>query len=626
MNCEEKLEEAKRLYESANDDQKYVLEDLFPELRESEDEDEKIRIAILNYLRKMWANCKDNVCGVHIEDAIAWLEKQGEQKLINKIEPKFKVGDWIIGGIYNKPKQILEIRNEGYVTDRGWVGFSFVEDMHLWTLQDAEDGDVLVSKYNQPFIYNGNYNSFHVGSYCGVSNDRFIDSGSKCFWTENVNIRPATKEKCDLLFKRMEEAGYKWDAEKKRLVYKVEPKFHVGEWLCENEPNNYARFIQILEIVNVQGKERYRISRDIRNDEDIVEFNFIEKYFHKFDIKDAKYGDVLVHNDCAFIFVGLEGNIVRALAKTLFDGIIPIYLGEIDENNDYHPATKEQRDFLFKSMKDDGYEWDTEKKELKKIHVIDEGKDEMDYCFTKMMNGERVSPAWSEEDEEIIECLNNCLDELEKENGWRFVYVNNKNVELNKIRNWLNSLKPQNNITDEELAQAKKDAYNDALDKIEYHSGEPTFDDGWSAAIDYIRKKSLGDRVQPKQVWSEEDERNWNNIWDVLDGRFELSDYGYKEAAKWFLENCSKGLKSLRQQPKQEWSEEDEKMFSELSSSLLINISDQWVKYGKWLKSLKGRITWKPTEAQLASLTIACDRNDRVGFDLTQLLEELKKL
>ena len=407
---------------------------------------------------------------------------------------------------------------------------------------------------------------------------------------------------------------------------KVEPKFHEGEWMCENEPNNYARFIQILEIVNVQGKERYRISRDIRNNEDIVEFNFIEKYFHKFDIKDAKYGDVLVHNDCAFIFVGLEGNIVRALAKTLFDGIIPIYLGEIDENNDYHPATKEQRDFLFKSMKDDGYEWDTEKKELKKIHVIDEGKDEMDYCFTKMMNGERVSPAWSEEDEEIIECLNNCLDELEKENGWRFVYVNNKNVELNKIRNWLNSLKPQNNITDEELAQAKKDAYNDALDKIEYHSGEPTFDDGWSAAIDYIRKKSLGDRVQPKQVWSEEDERNWNNIWDVLDGRFELSDYGYKEAAKWFLENCSKGLKSLRQQPKQEWSEEDEKMFSELSSSLLINISDQWVKYGKWLKSLKGRITWKPTEAQLASLTIACDRNDRVGFDLTQLLEELKKL
>ena len=38
MDNKEKLEEAKRLYETANADQKYVLESLFPELRESEDE------------------------------------------------------------------------------------------------------------------------------------------------------------------------------------------------------------------------------------------------------------------------------------------------------------------------------------------------------------------------------------------------------------------------------------------------------------------------------------------------------------------------------------------------------------------------------------------------------------
>ena len=54
---------------------------------------------------------------------------------------------------------------------------------------------------------------------------------------------------------------------------------------------------------------------------------------------------------------------------------------------------------------------------------------------------------------------------------------------------WLKSLRPQNNITDEELAQAKKNAYNDALDKIEYHSDEPTFDDGWNAAIWFLKKR-----------------------------------------------------------------------------------------------------------------------------------------
>jgi len=58
--------------------------------------------------------------------------------------------------------------------------------------------------------------------------------------------------------------------------------------------------------------------------------------------------------------------------------------------------------------------------------------------------------------------------------------------------------------------------------------------------------------------WSEEDERNWNNIWDVLDGRFELSDYGYKEAAEWFSKNCPKGFKSLK--PQNHWKPTKEQM------------------------------------------------------------------
>ena len=33
----------------------------------------------------------------------------------------------------------------------------------------------------------------------------------------------------------------------------------------------------------------------------------------------------------------------------------------------YVPATKEQRDFLFRKMKEAGYEWDATKKQLKKL-------------------------------------------------------------------------------------------------------------------------------------------------------------------------------------------------------------------------------------------------------------------
>ena len=73
---------------------------------------------------------------------------------------------------------------------------------------------------------------------------------------------------------------------------------------------------------------------------------------------------------------------------------------------------------------------------------------------------------------------------------------------------WLKSLKdrvqPQNNtITSDELAQAKKEAYNDALDKIEHHSGVPSFDDGWSAAIWYIKKKNIGF----KNTWKPSEEQ-----------------------------------------------------------------------------------------------------------------------
>lgn len=54
----------------------------------------------------------------------------------------------------------------------------------------------------------------------------------------------------------------------------------------------------------------------------------------------------------------------------------------------------------------------------------------------------------------------------------------------------------------EELKQAKKDAYNDALDKIEYYSSEPTFGDGWDAAIWYLKKRNIISTWKPsdKQI------------------------------------------------------------------------------------------------------------------------------
>jgi len=85
MNYEEKLKEAKRLYQTANSNQKYVLESLFPELKESEDE--KIRKALIRFHKSTI-----DVDGIKGEDIIAWLEKQGTSYTKRDVDDAFVEG------------------------------------------------------------------------------------------------------------------------------------------------------------------------------------------------------------------------------------------------------------------------------------------------------------------------------------------------------------------------------------------------------------------------------------------------------------------------------------------------------------------------------------------------------
>jgi hypothetical protein len=106
----------------------------------------------------------------------------------------------------------------------------------------------------------------------------------------------------------------------------------------------------------------------------------------------------------------------------------------------------------------------------------------MDFKYEDNYELVEEAPVWSREDERRYKGLHNLI--------YSTPYCDSRK----EFSDWLESLKdrvqPQNlTVTDEELAQAKKGAYNDALDKIEYHSGEPTFDDGWDAAIWYLKKR-----------------------------------------------------------------------------------------------------------------------------------------
>lgn len=146
------------------------------------------------------------------------LEKQGEQKPADKVEPKFNVGDYVVGKYISG--YILEVRDDCYLL--GYQGFSIdkQDNYHLWTIQDAKDGDILCTPNDNIFIFktiDGN----KILDYCGLYFNRFFsDSGSpngSSTHYDKCNYRPATKEQRDLLFQKMKEAGYEWDAEKKEL-------------------------------------------------------------------------------------------------------------------------------------------------------------------------------------------------------------------------------------------------------------------------------------------------------------------------------------------------------------------------------------------------------------------------
>lgn len=202
-----------------------IVTQIFPELKESEDD--MIRNFISHELACLRATDeKGSDRYEELTNAIAWLEMQGNQKSINKGEPKFKVGDWIVD-FEGKLRHIVNVDNTGYQTDKGWLSHELYETRyHRWTIRDVKDGDVLAVEpiygYTSPFIAICKECELTLfTSYCFIDFEGNFNKGTTGHSTNCVH--PATKEQCDLLFQKMKEAGYEWDGEKKELK-KIEHK------------------------------------------------------------------------------------------------------------------------------------------------------------------------------------------------------------------------------------------------------------------------------------------------------------------------------------------------------------------------------------------------------------------
>lgn len=191
------------------------------------------------------------------QEGVDWLEKQGEQKStdsycqenckgfqetgkcfadgmckakreaesVEKAEPKFKIGNWIVDKS-GFTQQVLDFRGGIYTCTYNSFTTDCESNYHLWNIKDAKHGDVLA--YDTVVLIFDHLGTFEnrpiIYSWYFADSKKFYGMGTSDpdRW-EVEGFYPATKEQRDLLFQKMEEDGYEWDARNK-VMTKIEQK------------------------------------------------------------------------------------------------------------------------------------------------------------------------------------------------------------------------------------------------------------------------------------------------------------------------------------------------------------------------------------------------------------------
>ena len=181
--------------------------------------------------------CSEYVQKLYNPSVLSNPSKTGknERQSDDKIEPRFKVGDWVIFTTSGNKGNLYQVEKKGnyeytLMNNHGCsfcLSFSNEELIREWTIQDANDGDIIhfgtVTAIFKKYI--GREKCICYCSFCKDGGFEIpIENGE-----DNVygcyNATPATKEQRDVLIKAMNDAGYKWDIETNTLDKLAEPKF-----------------------------------------------------------------------------------------------------------------------------------------------------------------------------------------------------------------------------------------------------------------------------------------------------------------------------------------------------------------------------------------------------------------
>jgi hypothetical protein len=195
---------------------------------------------------------KERLFKVIEEHGYKWNSKA---KTLEPIQ-KFKIGNWVVddcSDVWN----IKGILNQFYLLECveggesrptiDWVDKTF----HLWTIQDAKDGDIIftqcksgniwISIFKKKMRFSGEVKTYV--DYHSNTNDDNIDhcyvntyGVSLCTEEDIVIQRPATEGEKKKLLKAIEDKGYRWNAVNKSL--EKLPKFKIGDRI-RNKTDKY---------------------------------------------------------------------------------------------------------------------------------------------------------------------------------------------------------------------------------------------------------------------------------------------------------------------------------------------------------------------------------------------------
>ena len=460
---------------------------IFPELKESDDE--RIRKHLISLFEKFVTLGVANECEtseIKIDNILSWLEKQGkenplkgtlgdvfddlklginpspkqgEHKSVDKVEPKFKAGDWIVfNGFTLYVKEVVKgyyrtISKGGIVNSHDW---DIDNVARFWNIQDAKDGDVLTCENGWTCIFKTLVNDETFSSYCFMNSTKwFCETGSECHTLKekfvkayNGKIYPATKEQREQLEKAISDAGFMWDAEKKELRKIVAPIFHIGDRVRYKEHACDGIITEITDTDYICGNAKLPISTQ-----------------DKLELVEQKLDD------------NIDSSSFKDKLLKLFQKFRYIKEG-IPTNGD----------------------------------IIDY----VDAHIQELIDTIQNKLVWSEEEKRNIELLVSlCKNEVSrlKEKG----SISEEWYEIEEAEDWLKSLKdrvqPQSK---QEWSEEDREKLSECCSIIkQWQDAQENY--YFEQRFDYSNwLKSLKDRVQPKKELSEEDKTIVDSLLDVL--------------------------------------------------------------------------------------------------------------